>query len=73
MLTDMTGIFGGCSSLTNINVSSFDTSNVTYMTDIHGIGINNANANGDADEEGQPIITMADANAIVNMLLKGAQ
>lgn len=41
----------------------------TKKSDIHGFDINNANANGDADEDGQPIITMADANAIVNMFL----
>lgn len=41
----------------------------TKKSDIHGFDINNANANGDAGEDGQPIITMADANAIVNMFL----
>jgi len=31
--------------------------------------VDNANVNGDADDDGKPSITMADANAIVNMFL----
>ena len=45
----------------------------TNKSDIQGFDLSNANANGDADEDGQPSITMADANKIVNMFLNGAQ